>query len=75
MARTTNGNSDVPRDWFDEQLDAFKWRNAERAKPDYQLEYNNVLGAEVQNARSRYLETMAEAEQQQSRQRFGRSTD
>ena len=74
MPRSTNGNSDTPRDWFDEQLDAFKWRNAERAKPDYQLEYSNVLGAEVQNARSRYLETMAEAEQQQTRQRFGNST-
>lgn len=74
MARTSGGNSDISRDWFDEQLDAFKWRNAERAKPDYQLEYNSVLGAEVQNARSRYLETMAEAQQQQSRQRFGRDS-
>ena len=70
MPRSTSGSSEPARDWFDEQLEAYKWRNGERSKPDYQLEYDNVLGAEVQNARSRYLETMAEHEKQQ---RFGRN--
>ena len=48
------------RDWFDEQIDAFKWRNTQRALPDYDLNYDSVLGEDVSNARQRYLDTMAE---------------
>lgn len=72
MPRTSPGDLEPERDWFDEQIDAFKWRNAQRAQPDYSLEYDSVLGPEVQNARGRYLETMAEHEREQKRQRFGR---
>lgn len=60
MPRSTSASGEHNRDWFDEQLDAFKWRNQQRAMPDYELNYDTVLGEEVTNARQRYLDTMAE---------------
>jgi len=48
------------KDFFEEQLSAFKWRNDERARPDYEIRYDSVLGAPINEARQRYLDTMAE---------------
>lgn len=60
MSRSLSSSGEPQRDWFDEQLEAFKWRNQQRALPDYELTYESVLGEEVTNARQRYLDTMAE---------------
>jgi hypothetical protein len=54
------GSPMAERDFFDEQLAAFKWRNEERARPDYEIRYDSVLGAPINEARQRYLDTMAE---------------
>lgn len=54
------------RDWFDEQLEAFRWRNDQRELPDYEMNYEPVLGENVSNARQRYLDTMAEHQQRRA---------
>jgi hypothetical protein len=48
------------KDFLDDLLTSFRSRNSERARPDYDIKNEIVLGTPINEARQRYLDAIAE---------------